>query len=149
MILDSLDNSLFYEQIHPLFPKAFEYIKSIDLEKIEPGKIELQGLDLFIGISDSTLKDKKEAQLEAHKKYIDIQIPISKKEVFGWSPKKKLEHPIAQFDTEKDIQFFNDAPSGYFELSPSNFVIFFPDDAHAPCIGEGVIRKVVIKIKVQ
>ena len=34
-----------------------------------------------------------------------------------------------------------------FTLSPGEFVIFFPEDAHAPCIGEGVIRKMVAKVR--
>ena len=38
MIIDTLSNSEKYNSIHPLFAKAFEYIKSQNLATIEDGK---------------------------------------------------------------------------------------------------------------
>ena len=149
MILDSLENSSLYEHLNPLFPKAFDYIRKLDFSKIETGKTELEGLDLFVGVSDSKLKEKQDAKLEAHNKYIDIQIPISKKEIFGWSARETLKKPIGEFNTDKDIHFFADTPASYLEVNPTDFAIFFPHDAHAPCIGEGSVKKIVIKIRVQ
>ncbi|MBP8115537.1 MAG: YhcH/YjgK/YiaL family protein, partial [Chitinophagaceae bacterium] len=35
----------------------------------------------------------------------------------------------------------------YFQLTNGQFVIFFPEDVHAPMIGEGDIKKLVIKVK--
>jgi beta-galactosidase beta subunit len=35
----------------------------------------------------------------------------------------------------------------YFELTDNQFAIFFPEDVHAPMIGEGVIKKLVVKVK--
>ena len=32
-------------------------------------------------------------------------------------------------------------------FSPGEFVIFFPEDAHAPCIGNGKMKKMVVKVK--
>jgi beta-galactosidase beta subunit len=33
-------------------------------------------------------------------------------------------------------------------LHPGQFGIYFPDDVHAPMIGEGRIRKLIMKVKV-
>jgi len=33
-------------------------------------------------------------------------------------------------------------------LKPRHFTIYFPDDVHAPMIGEGPIKKMVVKIRV-
>lgn len=147
MIVDNLNNTALYEHVHPLFKKAFDYLKSTDLSKLEVGKVELQGKDLFLSVSDSNMKIKENAKLEVHDKYIDIQIPLSKAEAFGWEPRAALKHAHDVFNTEKDIQFFTDNASTLLTLAPGNFVIFFPEDAHAPCIGEGVIRKIVVKVK--
>jgi len=147
MIIDHLDNSKLYESIHPLFEKAFNYLESVDFMTVDPGKVELQDSDLFAIISDSELKLEEEANIEVHNKYIDIQLPISKQENFGWHSRNTLNMPIGPFDTEKDIQFFEDKASFIFSLPKRNFVVFFPEDGHAPCIGEGMIRKVVVKIK--
>ncbi|MFR9165139.1 MAG: YhcH/YjgK/YiaL family protein [Dysgonomonas sp.] len=149
MIIDSLKNSEQYEQLNPLFKKAFDYLKKLDFSALQAEKIELQGRDLHVSISNSKLKNKPDAKLEVHNKYIDIQMPVSKPETFGWSPRSIVKTKTADFNEEKDIQFFEDQAKTYFTLEPDNFVIFFPEDAHAPCIGEGDILKIVVKVKVQ
>lgn len=148
MILDSLGNAALYYSLHPLFKQAFEYLKSVDFSKIEVGRIEIKGTDIFLMISDSDLKKEVSAELEVHNNYIDIQVPVSKSETFGWKARRELENAKGAFDTEKDIQFFEDSKTTLSTVVPGNFIVFFPEDAHAPCIGEGVIRKIVMKIKV-
>ncbi|NDV95011.1 DUF386 domain-containing protein [Dysgonomonas sp. 521] len=148
MILDNLANSALYEQLHPLFKEAFEYLKSVDFAKAEVGKTELKGKDLFLMVSDSNLKPQEEARLEVHNKYIDIQLPVSKAERFGWKARKELNDAIEPFNEERDIQFFADKYETQFTVSPGDFLIFFPEDGHAPCIGEGQVRKVVVKIRI-
>ncbi|NMA72798.1 MAG: DUF386 domain-containing protein [Bacteroidales bacterium] len=147
MIIDSLDNSSFYEKLNPLFKKAFDFLRETNLTSLENGRIELQGDDLFLIISDSSLKQKEDAKLEVHNQYIDIQVPVTKQESYGWSARSSLTHAIHEFDQEKDIQFFYDPVDSYFNLPPKHFVIFFPQDAHAPCIGEGVVKKIVVKVR--
>lgn len=149
MIIGSLNNSTEFYKLHSLFPKAFEYLKAIDLKNPQLGKFEIDGTNLFISISESTLKDTEKAKLEVHDKYIDIQLPLSKTERFGWESRDKVSKESAPFNLDKDIQFFEDKPATYFDLKPGNFAIFFPNDAHAPCIGEGSIIKIVIKVKVK
>lgn len=148
MILDSIDKSKDYEKLHPSFPVAFEYLKSIDLANPTLGKVELDGKNLFVMISESNLKAEEDAKLEVHDKYIDIQVPVSKSEGFGWKPRTELKKDSSPFNEERDIQFFDDEPSTYFDVQPGQFVIFFPQDAHAPCIGVDTIIKIVVKIKV-
>jgi YhcH/YjgK/YiaL family protein len=147
MIIGSLGESRYYENIHPLFKQAFDYLKSVDFLKVEPGKYELAGTDLFAIVSDTTLKHAEDARLEVHNAYIDIQLPVSKTERFGWASRSTMNTPLGVFDDEKDIQFFDDEKSMIFPLQQGCFAVFFPDDAHAPCIGEGIVRKVVVKIK--
>ncbi|GAB6012409.1 NanQ anomerase/TabA/YiaL family protein [Viscerimonas tarda] len=148
MIIDHLKNSAQYEQLNPLFKKAFDYLKSLDFSKIEAGKIQLEGADLYVSISNSNLKTKENAKLEVHNNYIDIQLPVSKAEGFGWIGRNELAQESAPYNTEKDIQFFDDKPKTYFNLEPGNFAIFFPEDGHAPCVGEGAVLKIVVKVRV-
>lgn len=84
--------------------------------------------------------------LEAHNQYIDIQVPFSKTEKYGWAPRSLLKNPLAKYDELEDIQYFKDQYSLTYDLKPENFVIFFPEDAHAPCLREGSIIKLVIKV---
>lgn len=39
MILDSLNNTKKIECLHPLFKKAFDYLKSTDFSKVEDGSM--------------------------------------------------------------------------------------------------------------
>ena len=148
MIIDNLKNSELYEHLNPYFKKAFDYLKSIDFSSLESGKTELDGKNLIFNVSDSNLKNRENAKPEVHNEYIDIQMPVSCAETFGWLHRSELQFESAPFNKEKDIQFFEDKPKTFFELQPGNFVIFFPEDGHAPCIGEGTVRKIVIKVKV-
>jgi len=147
MIIDSLKNSARIEGLNPYFKQAFDYLKSLDFNKLEAGKIELNGDALFVMVNDTNLKTKDDAKLEVHDKYIDIQVPVSCAESFGWKDRSKCEVVGVPFNAEKDIEFYADVPTTYFSLQPGEFVIFFPEDSHAPCVGEGPIRKIIVKVK--
>jgi len=148
MIIDSIEKLSEYSSLNPLFPKAIEYIKSLNFNNLQVGKVEIDGKNLFASVNVSNLKTTSNAKLEVHNEYIDIQIPVSVTEGFGWSPRADMKTPVADFDGTKDIQFFEDSYSMQFNLQPGNFVIFFPQDAHAPCVGEGTVTKIIIKVKV-
>lgn len=149
MIIDSLKNTAQYEQISPLFKKAFEYIKTLDFANLEKGRTELDGDNLFVMVNESELKEKSLAKLEVHNSYADIQIPVSKAETFGWSSRTDLKNAVEPFDSKKDIQFFTETPNSYIAINPGDFAIFFPEDGHAPCVGEGKIIKIIVKVKIQ
>ncbi|HEV8079726.1 MAG TPA: YhcH/YjgK/YiaL family protein [Chitinophagaceae bacterium] len=53
-----------------------------------------------------------------------------------------------EYNAEKDVVFYSDVPDMYFELTDNQFAIFFPEDVHAPMIGEGGIKKLVVKVKI-
>jgi biofilm protein TabA len=80
MILDSLENSGLYESIHPRFKQAFEFLRNTDLVSLPLGKVELDGTNLFVNVVDAIGKTPDVSKMETHKKYIDIQIPISASE---------------------------------------------------------------------
>lgn len=149
MILGNLNNVEQYKKISPLFKEAFEYLETLDLDNLEIGKTEIKGKDLFINITNTTLKTKENAKVEIHNLYADIQIPISKSETYGWIDRSKLQTEKDVFNVEKDIQFFEDKATTFVSIQPQDFVIFFPEDGHAPGIGEGEILKIVVKIKVK
>ena len=46
------------------------------------------------------------------------------------------------------IRFYDDVPQTYYEVTPGQFTLLFPEDAHAPMVGEGTIRKVIVKVRV-
>jgi len=147
MIVDTIANSALYEAIHPLFHRAFEFLRDPKLATLANGKYVLDGDRLYANISDSALRPAVTAKPELHRKYIDIQYVISGTDIIGWSPLCGLGH-IGPFDEKGDFGLADDHPQSWVEVRPGCFAILFPDDAHAPCVGEGTVRKVVIKVAV-
>lgn len=148
MIIDSISNSAAIESLHPLFKKAFDYVKSTDFSAIQPSKIILEEGKLFIIVSEAQGKTTENAKLEAHNQFIDIQIPIIGNETMGWIARKSCSRIVSPYNDEKDIIFYEDNPTAYVQLTPGDYVIFFPEDGHAPGIGEGFIKKVIVKIAI-
>jgi YhcH/YjgK/YiaL family protein len=147
MILDTLDNARKYFSLHPLFEQAFQYISSQNLQTLEAGKFEIKGKDLHGSVSSKDGVKTEDAKFEAHNNYVDIQVCPAGKETIGWSPRKKCVDPKGEYNAEKDVTFFNDKPETYFELHEGQFAIFFPEDVHAPMIGDEPITKLVLKVK--
>ena len=111
MIFDSLKNSGLYCSLHPRLARAFELIGSTDWTAVEPGIHELDGRDIYVNVMDVDLKRKPDAKLEVHNEYIDIQVLISgREESFGWSERRNLRRPLAEFDAGNEIQLLEDEP---------------------------------------
>lgn len=148
MILDAIENSTLIEDVNPRFKKAFDYIKRNNPASLPPGVIEIDGKDLYISISEFDGKQADEALLETHRKYIDIQIPLETEETIGWKRSSALSSPTGEYCEQDDIRFYADSPTAYITVAPGEYVMFFPEDAHAPGIAHGRIKKAVIKIKI-
>jgi biofilm protein TabA len=150
MIIDTIKNASKYYSVHPLFQKAFEYITSTDLANTADGKYEIDGdnLKAIFSNKDGMTAAESIAKFECHDKHIDIQLCIKGKETMGWKPRENCKEQKGDYNTEKDVLFYADAPDMYFDLNDRQFVIFFPEDVHAPMIGEGQIKKLVIKVKI-
>lgn len=147
MIIDTLENLKNYASVNPLFPKVVEFIQQNDLNALEAGKHEIVGKDLFVNIQMAKGRTPAEAVIETHNKMIDIQIPLSDTETFGYTPREAL--PQAEYNVEKDITKIPDlVAESYVTCRPGMMVIFFPQDGHAPCIaGVPEIKKAIFKVK--
>lgn len=149
MILDSLNQADRYLGLHPLFAHAFEFLRSTDLKALAPRKHDVQGEQLFAIVEDCTGRTRAEAKLECHRRYIDIQFVLEGVDEMGWRPLFDCRQPVADHDAARDISFFDDAPASWIATPAGAFCVFFPDDAHAPLVSAGRIRKAVVKVAVE
>ena len=147
MIIDTLDNLDKYIGINPLLGEVLEFIRTHALSELPVGHYALKGDGLFLNIDHSKGKDRFEACLEYHRKMMDIQIPFQEEE-YGWSPINTLS--LGDYDSVRDIGFAQTAaPQQYIKCKPGMFIIFAPQDAHAPLITEEeYIKKAIFKVKV-
>jgi len=149
MIVDTIQNAPKYFSVHPLFAKAFEFIQQTDLANAPDGKLDIaEGLKAIFSNKKGMTAEASVAKFECHDKHIDIQLCIRGVETIGWKPREKCVRENGGYNVEKDVQLYNEQPDMYFQLTNGQFAIFFPEDVHAPMIGEGAIKKLVIKIKI-
>ena len=150
MLLDKLANAQRYYTLHPLFEKAFAYLRNTDLATEPTGVHEIEGKKLFAIVSEAAGVTEQEYKLEVHRKYIDIQYVISGTDRMGWKDLAQCEAPNDPYDEDRDAAFFPDKTSSWFYVPAGSFTIFYPDDAHAAMVtGADVVRKVVLKIAVE
>jgi biofilm protein TabA len=147
VILDVIDQHARYQALHPLFARAFQYLRDTDLRSVPPGRYELDGDLLHVSVDQVEGRGRERARLEAHRRYIDIQVAIDGAETIGWRPLSGCRRALP-FDESRDIGFFEDAPQSWLALRPGEFAIFFPDDAHAPLADTGAVKKAIVKVLV-
>jgi biofilm protein TabA len=149
---DALEFSFQYAKNRECWDKAFAYLRETDLENIPPGKYKIDGDRVYASFAEGPTKELENTRWEAHLKYIDIQYVVKGREKIGVAPLSKavITEP---FNAEKDIGFYEvpEPDCKYYVAEPGTFFIFFPQDAHRPCIkikGSDSDKKIVIKIKV-
>ena len=146
MIVDSIKNAELYYSLSPRIKQAFDWLAKTDVSALEAGRHDIDGDNLFVNVMDVELKPREAAALEVHDRYIDIQIMVGETEEYGWSERCDCHSPREEFNRERDVQFFTDVPQMFFSLNERQFAIFFPEDAHAPMLGDGAVRKLIFKL---
>lgn len=148
MILTTLQDCGRYESLHPLFKTLFDYLKSHDLLQMPLGRIDILGDDLFINNSEPEGLKAEDQVLEVHRRYIDVHLLLTGEETVGWLPLADCKTVHKAYDAEGDYGLYADRPSTYFTLNPGMMLLVWPEDPHAPIIGQGKFRKAIAKIKV-
>ncbi|BAV05275.1 YhcH/YjgK/YiaL family protein [Filimonas lacunae] len=150
MILDSLSNAQRYYCLGPKFVKAFQYLEQTDFSTLAKGKYEIDGTDIFAIVNEYDTIDVTGEQMEAHKKYIDIQYMVTGEELIGHDFLQQ-QTPSKAYDEEKDFMLFGEKPSFFTRLAQNHFAVFFPTDLHMPNlrVAEAIpVKKIVMKVSV-
>lgn len=148
MILDDLSNAARYASLHAGFRAGFDFLSRGDLVELETGKYELDGDRVFALLNRDPGWGRAKARLEAHRKYIDVQFLAEGSEEIGWRPTAQCRQLVEPYDEARDIAFFSDQPCTWIILPVGKFMIFYPEDAHAPLASTGKNVKAVIKVAV-
>ena len=133
---------------NPWYIKALKFIAENDLATFEKGTHVIEEGNLWVNIIEGQLKTREAAKLEAHNEFIDLQIPLSRAESFGTRRREDCTQPVGEFDPKGDCILYDDRPTMYITVQPRGQIVFGPETAHAPMIGEGPIQKAVFKIRV-
>ena len=103
---------------------------------------------LWVVVERAGGRSQAGARLEAHRRFIDIQLVVDGHERIGWVPLGDCAQATEPYCDDRDIVFYENRPTTWLEVSPGQFCVFFPSDAHAPLAGTGDVLKAVAKVAV-
>lgn len=147
MILDSLDRLSSYSSL-PYIDLITQWLENTNLTKLEFGRHTLNGDMLYVNCDWQDARPQESVSLEVHRKYIDIQIPLSADEIMGYTSASMLGKEICPYDESRDAAFYQAPAQNYFLVRKGMFAVFFPGEGHAPAISVNGIRKLVFKLKI-
>ncbi len=96
-------------------------------------------------------KERNECFFESHRRYIDVQVILDGEEIIEVSDINNL---VVNFNYDKDMdltKYDDNANASIIKLQKGDVAIFYPQDAHMPCIKTNNATKVVktvVKVKV-
>jgi len=145
MIIDDFSNFELYISLHKDFTLVYDYVNTHNLADMKCGKYELRGKEVFFSLQEYETKPVQ--KLEAHKKYIDIQIVFKGAEYMGYTDLSRTS-VIEEYDEEKDVMFLEGSVDK-LRADSKNFLIFYPNDAHMPALSidkSEYTKKAIFKI---
>ena len=146
MIFDNLSHCDTYKALSSNFRKAFEFLQSTDFSSLPISRLSVDGEKVYATIQEPELADWNDRAWEAHWKYADIQMILDGEEIIGYAPVETLTINN-EYNPEIDCAFYT-GDGNKAILKQGQFMVFFPQDAHKPCVRSGghKSRKVVVKV---
>lgn len=149
---DNIKNAKNYYYLSKNIEIALKYLENNDFSRIENGKYEIAGKDIYAIVQEYETKNAEDAKFEAHKIYTDIQFLVFGEEKIGVSGIENFDI-FTEYDAQKDIMFLSpkdniDKP--FYDMEPGDFMILEPNDAHMPSIfgnAPKTVKKAVVKVK--
>lgn len=145
MIIDNINELAKYEHLNPDFKFVANYLQNNNLLEMKCGSYELKGKNLFFNLQEYETKPIQ--KLEAHKKYIDIQVVVSGEEYMGYTNIQNTS-VSEEYNEEKDVMFLSGTVDK-LKATVGNFLIFYPNDAHMPALSvlkSEKVKKAIFKI---
>lgn len=147
MIIDNIKNAATYYKLGKNIKKALKYLQGSDFTSMQPGKYEIDGIDVYALVQEYETKLSCECQWEAHKKYIDIQYVAKGSEQIGYAYINNLNLK-KEYDQEKDYLLLRGS-GDFFRCNAGTFVILNDEDAHMPGVtadNQLRVKKVIVKV---
>jgi biofilm protein TabA len=136
------------------FDKAFLYIQKLqdknsaeykslsNIKLNECNKIELNE-NCFVLEQSYISKNKEDCFFESHKKYIDIQYVFEGEEIMEVEKLSNLQVTTAYKEDLDYAKYSQSKDSSVLKIRENELAIFYPNDAHMPCIKIDENKKVI------
>lgn len=150
MIYDKVENLEFYFGNNEKLKKLVEAYNEFKKAPFDGGRIDIDSDVSWCNVAKYETKPAEGAKLEAHRQYLDVQLMFEGGEKIGWAPLSECT-VTDPFEDGGDTAFMTCDSTQFIELKKGYFAVFFPQDAHMPCISDGVNKtahKLVFKCRV-
>jgi len=149
MIFDDIAHVGLYYHLSRTMKDAFDFLQDNKLSFEKPHAFAIGTEGTYALPQKYSPTEKEEKSIEAHHRYIDIQIMLDGVEYLGFAQKNTLH--TCEYDEEHDFERLTGTLS-FLPFRKDFFAVFFPHDAHMPGVkGPGstkTVRKVVIKVPI-
>lgn len=148
MIFGSLTMLKDLGTISKVLTSVIQRIRDINPTSAVPGRYEIIGTNCYYTLSLNKQK-KDNSVFEIHRHYVDLQYIVSGDEDIKWADVTKL-HARGDYDELNDCLLLEGEAQNVLHLQQGDWAVFFPGDAHAPCIMQttSFCLKLVAKIPV-
>lgn len=151
MILDRIENLSRYTSVLPGLDRVESALAEYMKQPFSDGHIEIEPEKLWGNVQHYMPKPISEGRYEAHREYCDVQVMIDGAEKIGWASVSDCTVTDPFSEESGDIAFMKSDKGQLFLLRSGTFAVFFPEDAHMPCIEAGEkngVTKIVFKVKI-
>ncbi|MDC0609438.1 YhcH/YjgK/YiaL family protein [Vibrio sp.] len=145
----------------PLVNDIFDYVTSMDLDNLAPGKYDIKHIEsdeAFFLVQEYETLEESQFGAEFHQTYTDVQFLLYGEERFGWAiasdEEYRILHRTCNFDQDRDIGFIghnnNLLDLNENIMKPGAFYVFTPRTIHMPSLAISTptkVKKIVIKIE--
>jgi biofilm protein TabA len=153
VIADHIDNWKIHFK-NPIWEIVFEELKTLHSNTPAAEKKLLNG-DIILKVFENRTITQADpaAELETHRKYIDIHATLFNTEIIDWYPASllKIRTPYNEAEDTAYYEWQEPAYAGII-MHPGIFAAFWPQDAHMPGLMTGntsqLIKKAVFKINI-
>ena len=152
MIYDSLANAGTYAGLNPGIDRVLKAAQEISAESFPGEPVVLDGTNIFINVPCYETQGTDTAIFEAHRQYIDVFVMVEGTETVYVKKTDTLKHITKSYDPSIEAllaDFEEDAIP--VRLEPGDFLILFPQDAHAPGCHAGEassVKKLIGKVRI-
>ena len=152
MILDKLENAARYAAINEGIVKAVEAAKQLRADTYQKGRVDVDGEHIYLNCAEYDTHERVGALTEAHRAYLDIMVMIDGCETVYVKRTDALQNVTKPYEASIDALLADtDADVTAVRLVKGDFLVLFPEDAHAPgCHADAPchVKKVIGKVKI-
>lgn len=151
MLVTNLDHASANDYLNERFAKAYAFLAQDNLAALPLGRNDIDGDDVFANVQEYDTVPAAEKQLEAHRRYYDVQFVVSGEELLQYTQLEGL--PECQPFNEGDDFGLYETPAQVTNvvLRAGDMAVLAPEDAHKPGCTLGAapchVRKIVVKVR--